>query len=106
MRRAFSYIALILALLLAMPLQAYALYIAAEKCPMGAMQNMPSGDCGDCDHAGGCPLMSLYYQLQTAVQSDFGFGTSLASSNLLFVSESSAFRSFSLPPPDRPPRSA
>jgi hypothetical protein len=95
-----------LALMLGLPLQAFAVY-AASGCPMGLSHmgmDMPQTDCEGCQ-ANGCALMSFCQNLQTGLAPQIpelgiqvvGFEPRLFDS---------AFRSFSLDPPERPPRRA
>ena len=95
-----------LALLMALPLQAYAFY-AASQCPM-AMEHMggamPQTDCEGCESATGCGLMNLCQNMQPGVLTVSIGSSALSLSASSFATLSPAYQSRSLAPPHEPPR--
>jgi hypothetical protein len=104
MRRRSALLTLWLALMLAMPLQAFAVY-AASGCPMGMSHtgmDMPPGDCEGCQ-SNGCALMNFCQNLQAGLSSHIPQMPAQTAGFELqaFVS---VFQSLILAPPERPPR--
>ena len=93
------------AMLMALPLQAFALY-AASECPMAMAHAAGSsqGDCEGCDSGSACALMNYCHALQIGISADLKQWLALQSTDYLqslFVSD---FQSRVLAPPVPPPR--
>ena len=107
MRACLRPLAFCLALLLALPLQAYAVY-AASECPMG-MHDMgaPMHDsqetCEGCQ-GGGCALMSFCQNLHTGVPSTQSLRIAFSAAREQIQALAADFPTRPLAPPFRPPR--
>jgi hypothetical protein len=107
MRARFRPLAVFLALLLALPLQAYAVY-AASDCPMGmheggAPMHDSHDDCDGCK-GGGCALMSFCHNLQAGALTAHLPAFAVTARGEKILAASADFPSRALAPPLRPPR--
>ena len=95
-----------LAILLALPMQAYAFY-AASDCPMAAAHldgSMPMDDCEGCEAGGACGLMNFCQSLQPGVLSFTDAAVAMSALGLHFLVTAADFRTRALAPPHEPPR--
>lgn len=106
MRKRSALLTFWLALMLALPLQAFAVY-AASDCPMGMSHmgiDMPQADCEGCQ-SNGCALMNFCQNLQAGLSAHVPI-LSPQSTDSAPRSSAADFHSLSLTPPERPPRRA